>query len=89
MFILKVHYFFNVYFYTMLFYISVFSYLIVYACHRHMLTSGPCISFFLHSGWIATVVFFGTNVVSAIFMLIPTVLFTVDTVLMVIVLIKV
>uniref|UniRef100_A0A8C2PSN8 Secretory carrier-associated membrane protein n=2 Tax=Cyprinus carpio TaxID=7962 RepID=A0A8C2PSN8_CYPCA len=40
-------------------------------------------------GWIATVMFFGTNVVSAIFMLICTLLFTIDTVLMVFILIKV
>ncbi|TRZ02859.1 hypothetical protein DNTS_026728 [Danionella cerebrum] len=40
-------------------------------------------------GWIATVMFFGTNVASAIFMLICTLLFTVDTLLMVFILIKV
>lgn len=40
-------------------------------------------------GWIATVTFFSTNVVSAIFMLICALLFTIDTVLMVFILIKV
>ncbi|XP_067272130.1 secretory carrier-associated membrane protein 4-like [Pseudorasbora parva] len=40
-------------------------------------------------GWIATVMFFSTNVTSAIFMLICTLLFTIDTVLMGLVLIKV
>lgn len=41
------------------------------------------------SGWIATVVFFSTNVGSAIVMLITTILFTLVTVLMGLVLIKV
>uniref|UniRef100_A0A8C1EQ11 Secretory carrier-associated membrane protein n=3 Tax=Cyprinus carpio TaxID=7962 RepID=A0A8C1EQ11_CYPCA len=40
-------------------------------------------------GWIATVKFFSWNIVSAIFMLICALLFTIDTVLMVFILIKV
>lgn len=72
---------------------SNFGYLCEIHCAHCVLSTNPYHSISpsptRHSGWIATVMFFSYNVGSAVVMLITALLFTLVTVLMALVLIKV